>query len=155
MKTRQSVLTKLYSQAILLFTPQDQLVVVVLHWYSMTPTRQNVWRLETIQMSSIKLYLSPSEPIICMWPLSTYRLGYFHLISVSSLVICWVNCFFFRSGRHVIVSDFNSRINDPNDIHAAKFKILIEQLNLIQYVSIPTHGNTHDLVLTRDDLSVS
>ena len=61
------------------------------------------------------------------------------------------------TGKHIILGDFNFRINDPTDIHAAKFKALTEQFNLIQHVSIPTHdaGNTLDLVLTRDDLSVS
>ena len=61
------------------------------------------------------------------------------------------------TGKHVILGDFNFRINDPTDTHAAKFKALTEQFNLIQHVSIPTHdaGNTLDLVLTRDDLSVS
>ena len=61
------------------------------------------------------------------------------------------------TGQHVILGDFNFRINDPTDTHAAKFKALTEQFNLIKHVSIPTHdaGNTLDLVLTRDDLSVS
>ena len=61
------------------------------------------------------------------------------------------------TGKHIILGDFNFRINDPTDTHAAKFKALTEQFNLIQHVSIPTHdaGNTLDLVLTRDDLSVS
>ena len=47
--------------------------------------------------------------------------------------------------------------NDPSDTHAAKFKALTEQFNLTQHVSIPTHDarNTLDLVLTRDDFSVS
>ena len=47
--------------------------------------------------------------------------------------------------------------NDPTDTHAAKFKALTEQFNLTQHVSIPTHDsrNTLDLVLTRDDFSVS
>ena len=37
------------------------------------------------------------------------------------------------------------------------FKALIEQFNLIQHVNISTHvaGNTLDLVLTRDDVSVT
>ena len=61
------------------------------------------------------------------------------------------------TGKHVIVDDFIFRINDPTDTHAAKFKVLTEQFNLIQHVSIPTHDgeNTLALVLTRDDLSVS
>ena len=61
------------------------------------------------------------------------------------------------TGKHVILGDFNFRINDPTDTHVAKFKALTEQFNLIQHVSIPTHdaGNTLDLVLTRNDLSVS
>ena len=61
------------------------------------------------------------------------------------------------TGKHVICGDFNFRINDPTDTHATKFKALTEQFNSIQHVSIPTHdaGNTIDLVLTRDDLSVS
>ena len=73
---------------------------------------------------------------------------------MSRFVINYVNCFF-RSDKHVVVGDFNFRINEPNDIHVAKFKILVEQFNLIQHVSIPTHdaGNTLDLVLTMDDWS--
>ena len=61
------------------------------------------------------------------------------------------------TGKHVILGYFNFRINDPTDTHATKFKALTEQFNLIQHVSIPTHdaGKTFDLVLTRDDLSVS
>ena len=37
------------------------------------------------------------------------------------------------------------------------FKALIEQFNLIQHVNISTHvaGNTRDLALTRDDVSVT
>ena len=55
--------------------------------------------------------------------------------------------FLSRSGKHVIVGDFNFRINDPNVTHAAKFNILIEQFNLIQHISIPTQDaeNTPDL----------
>ena len=61
------------------------------------------------------------------------------------------------TGKHVILGDFNFQINDPTDTHAAKFKALTEQFNLIQHVSIPTHdaGNKLDLFLIRDDLSVS
>ena len=60
------------------------------------------------------------------------------------------------SGKHVIVGDFNFRINESTDQNALKFKTLIEQFNLTQHIDIPTHvaGNTLDLVLTRDDLSV-
>ena len=59
----------------------------------------------------------------------------------------------FLIDKHVIFGDFNFQINDPTDTHAAKFKALTEQFNLIQYVSIPLHnaGNTLDLVLTRVD----
>ena len=67
-----------------------------------------------------------------------------------------MNCY--PQQESVILGDFNFRINDPTDTHAAKFKALTEQFNLIQHVSIPTThdaGNTLDLVLTRDDLSVS
>ena len=60
-------------------------------------------------------------------------------------------------GKHLIVGDFNFRINDPSDHNAAKFLALIEQFNLTQHISIPTHiaGNTLDLVLTREELSVN
>ena len=61
------------------------------------------------------------------------------------------------TGKHVIIGDFYFRINNPTNTHAAKFKALTEQFNLIQHVSIPAHdaGNTLDLALTRDGLSVS
>ena len=61
------------------------------------------------------------------------------------------------SGKHVIVGDFNFRINEPADVNAAKFKALIEQFNLIQHVNLSTHvaGNTLDLILTCDDVSVT
>ena len=60
------------------------------------------------------------------------------------------------SGKHVIVGDFNFRINEPADVNAAKFKALIEQFNLIQHVNLSTHvaGNTFYLILTCDDVSV-
>ena len=60
-------------------------------------------------------------------------------------------------GKHVIVGDFNFRINEPTDVNAAKFKALIEQFNLIQHVNLSTHvaGNTLDLILTCDDVSVT
>ena len=47
---------------------------------------------------------------------------------------------------------FNFRINEP-----VMFKALIEQFNLIQHVNISTHvaGNTLDLALTRDEVSVT
>ena len=47
---------------------------------------------------------------------------------------------------------FNFRINEP-----VMFKALIEQFNLIQHVNISTHvaGNTLDLALTRDGVSVT
>ena len=61
------------------------------------------------------------------------------------------------SGKHIIVGDFNFRINEPADVNAAKFKALIEQFNLIQHVNLSTHvaGNTLDLILTCDDVSVT
>ena len=56
-----------------------------------------------------------------------------------------------------IVGDFNFRINDPVDVNTAQFKALIEQFNSIQRVNLSTHvaGNTLDLVLTCDDVSVT
>ena len=61
------------------------------------------------------------------------------------------------SGKHVIVGDFNFRINEPADVNAAKFKALIEQFNLIQHVNLSTHvaENTLDLISTCDDVSVT
>ena len=61
------------------------------------------------------------------------------------------------SGKHVIVSDFNFRINESADVNAANFKALIEQFNLIQHVNLSTHvaGNALDLILTCDDMSVT
>ena len=61
------------------------------------------------------------------------------------------------SGKHVIVGDFNFRINEPADVNSAKCKALIEQFNLIQHFNLSTHvaGNTLDLILTCDDVSVT
>ena len=61
------------------------------------------------------------------------------------------------SGKHIVLGDFNFHVNDSNDPSAVKFKLLLDQFNLSQHVTIPTHvsGNTLDLVITRNDLSVS
>ena len=60
-------------------------------------------------------------------------------------------------GKHVIVGDFNFHLNDGDDPAANKFKSLLEQYNLVQHITVPTHdnGNTLDLVITRSDISVS
>ena len=62
-----------------------------------------------------------------------------------------------QPGKHVIVGDFNFHVNDINDAAANKFKNLLDQYNLSQHISTPTHvnGNTLDLVITRSDLSAS
>ena len=55
------------------------------------------------------------------------------------------------------MSDFNFHANNQSDSGANKFKALLNQYNLLQHVTIPTHtaGNTLDLVITRNDLLVT
>ena len=52
-----------------------------------------------------------------------------------------------QPGKHVIVGDFNFHVNDISDTAANKFKILLDQYNLVQHVAKPTHinGNTLEL----------
>ena len=61
------------------------------------------------------------------------------------------------SGFHLILGDFNVHVNDKKDPLATKFLELLDRYNLIQHVKISTHreGNTLDLVITNDDLSVT
>ena len=61
------------------------------------------------------------------------------------------------TGKHLIVGDFNFHVNNQSDSGANKFKALLNQYNLSQHVTIPTHtaGNTLDLVITRSDLLVT
>ena len=58
---------------------------------------------------------------------------------------------------HLILGDFNTHVNDKSDPLAVKFLELLDRYNLIQHVKVPTHraGNTLDLVITNDDLSVT
>ena len=55
------------------------------------------------------------------------------------------------------MGDFNFHVNNQSDSGANKFKALLNQYNLSQHVTIPTHtaGNTLDLVITRSDLLVT
>jgi hypothetical protein len=61
------------------------------------------------------------------------------------------------SGRNLILGDFNVHVNNITEPDTIKLNELICQYNLSQHVSIPTHrdGNTLDIILTREDISVS
>ena len=43
-------------------------------------------------------------------------------------------------GMHVLLSDFNFHVNDPEDTHARKFTALIKQYYFRQHVTFPTHN---------------
>ena len=91
------------------------------------------------------------ELIPSMWQLCMYRVEHFHPILMNNLVnllVCYCPCLV----NMLLLVIFNFRINEP-----VMFKALIEQFNLIQHVNISTHaaGNTLDLALTRDDVSVT
>ena len=61
------------------------------------------------------------------------------------------------TGKHLIVGDFNFHVNNQSDSGANELRALLNQYNLSQHVTIPTHtaGNTLDLVITRSDLLVT
>ena len=91
------------------------------------------------------------ELIPSVWQLCMYRVEHFHPILMNNLVnllVCYCPCLV----NMLLLVIFNFRINEP-----VMFKALIEQFNLIQHVNISTHvaGNTLDLALTRDDVSVT
>ena len=60
-------------------------------------------------------------------------------------------------GKHLIVGDFNFHVNNQSGSGANIFKALLNQYNLSQHLTIPTHtaGNTLDLVITRNNLLVT
>ena len=91
------------------------------------------------------------ELIPSIWQLCMYRVEPFHPILINNLVnllVCYCPC----PVNMLLLVIFHFRINEP-----VMFKALIEQFNLIQHVNISTHvaGNTRDLALTRDDVSVT
>ena len=55
------------------------------------------------------------------------------------------------------LGDFNFRINEPADVHAAKFQGFDWAIQFDSLVNLSTHvaGNTLDLILTCDDVSVT
>ena len=80
-----------------------------------------------------------------------YRVEHFHPILMNNLVnllVCYCPCLV----NMFLLVIFNFRINEP-----VMFKALIEQFDLIQHVNISRHvaGNTLNLELTRDDVSVT
>jgi len=50
----------------------------------------------------------------------------------------------------IITGDFNIHVDDPHDFNATQFLSLLDQANLIQHVSFPTHRQSHtlDLIIT-------
>jgi hypothetical protein len=55
------------------------------------------------------------------------------------------------SGNLLLVGDFNLHVDDSNDFYGNKFKDVLSELNLQQFVQESTHsvGHTLDLVITR------
>ena len=137
----------------MLFIPTGQLVVVVLHWYSVTSTRQKTGKYTNFVNQTVSLSLGTNYLHVT----TIYIPSGIFSSEINELISDLLSKLLSLTGKLVILGDFNFRINDPTDTHAAKFKALTEQFNLIQHISIPTHnaGNTLDLVFTRDDLSVS
>ena len=56
------------------------------------------------------------------------------------------------SNKHLIVGDFNIRIDNTNECYVKRFLDLLSQYGLSQYVQDPTHtaGHTIDLIIARD-----
>jgi len=57
----------------------------------------------------------------------------------------------------VICGDFNTHVDQTDDVHAVRFGQLLQSFGLVQHVNEPTHsaGHTLDLVITRTDTEVT
>ena len=67
----------------------------------------------------------------------------------------YLNTFIEKPGKPIIMGDFNIHVEDPTCSFATRFCNLLEKLDWIQHINVPTHvkGGTLDLVISKKSSS--
>ena len=94
--------------------------------------------------------------LIVYRPEPSYK-NYYRMSDFFDEFTTWLTPYNKNNNDLLIVGDFNFHVNKPNNHNAKQFLTIIDNFNLSQNVSQPTHssGNTLDLIITSNTNMVS